>query len=531
MALINGKLLSDSGLGGYKQLLIALAGSVFGTVIIFVVTRSGGIGSSIGLIFIVLGAAIWIMAWRNWEFGVQALLVVVVIEGAIRKWFLPSFSEFVYFYKDILMLILLSSYLSQREKLVLLVKPRLKMFLATLTAFILYCIAVVGNPSLPHPLVGLFGIKAYCLYIPLFFIVPRMLTSKEKLVGFLRWYLVIALPVALIGMMQFMEPMTAPINQYAWSEEAIQSTANVTGSESVVASFKDAEGNDYVRITSTFSYISGLTVFLPTMFALLLGITSLRSTRGLPGKVRSVYYLAMGAVIVAALMSGSRAAILVMIVIAVFYYSFISLKDLFRKLRQVLIAGVLIYIALVVFFPQAYDAFYTRTFQSDENVEEGLRRIYEAFNLPIEEAGYAGAFGYGVGAAQNAVPTLMSALNLPFMGERIPIAYEVESARIVLELGVVGYILYMLMRLCLLVIIWRTTMSIQDAESKTLALVSLGALLMPLVYGGAMISHTQNIYQWFLAGVPLALLNAERMSKEVRRPNSDSLFRRHLPTT
>ena len=43
----------------------------------------------------------------------------------------------------------------------------------------------------------------------------------------------------------------------------------------------------------------------------------------------------------------------------------------------------------------------------------------------------------------------------------------------------------------------------------------VAALVVPLVIGGAVANHTQNVYQWFLVGIVLALYNAERL--ELRR--------------
>jgi hypothetical protein len=106
----------------------------------------------------------------------------------------------------------------------------------------------------------------------------------------------------------------------------------------------------------------------------------------------------------------------------------------------------------------------------------------------------------------------MSKLNLPFMGEQIPIYYEGESGRVMLELGVVGYLLHVLLRLSILVTLLLVCFSIRDAESKSLAVAAFAALIFPLVLGGAVSQHTQNVYQWFLIGIPLAMLNAQKLS-------------------
>src|SRR5437867_3892167 len=52
----------------------------------------------VGAMLVVLLSAI------NWRISVKAALVLVVLEGAIRKWLFPQASEMVYFLKDFVLL-------------------------------------------------------------------------------------------------------------------------------------------------------------------------------------------------------------------------------------------------------------------------------------------------------------------------------------------------------------------------------------------------------------------------------------------
>jgi hypothetical protein len=487
----------------------ALFAGMLGLATIFSAIRVEVVSAVVAPLIIIAGGLLVIASWRDWELGIKSLLVILIIEGAVRKWFLPSASELVYFYKDFLMIVIVVSYLTKGRKTPFLIKHELKLFSVTLAAFALYAVASVSNPRLPHPLVGLLGVKAYLLYVPLAFLVPRMFTSKEKLVAFLKWYLIIALSVAALSAMQFVDsnPDSA-LNRYAWDAK----TAAATGMEMQVANFQDSAGSNYVRVTGPFSYLSGLAIYLPITFALLLGLISQRSIQALPKTFRWLYHIILAVVATTAFMTGSRGAVLDLILIALIFYGLASKKDLLRRLRQAVIGLVLVGVTLTVFFPQAFDALYTRAFGAEDQVKEGQGRFEEAYRLPFEEAAYAGAFGYGVGATQNATPVLMSKLNLPFIGEQIPIGYEGESGRVMLELGVVGYLLHVSLRLSILVTLLYACFSIRDIESKSLAVAALAALIFPLLVGGAVTQHTQNVYQWFLMGIPLAMLNAEKIS-------------------
>lgn len=493
-----------------------LAASALVTLAIYAAIRLEWVSIVAGPILVILGIALLLAAWRNWVFGVQALLVIVVFEGAVRKWFFPSASELVYFYKDFLMAAILIGYFARRNKPPLLIKRWVRPILIVLVAFCLYAVAVVANPRLPHPVVGLFGMKAYLLYIPLAFLVPRMFPTKEKVIRFLQWYLLIALPVVLVGALQFTSgEADTQVNRYAWEQESEEPAVR----SSDVAVFRDSDGTTYARVTGTFSYISGMSTYLPVVFALLLGFTSLDLPRNVARFQRWPYYIALAGVVAAAFMTGSRGAVAVLVVVALIFYSFTSLKHFKRRVTQAALGAGLIFVILTVAFPEALDAMKTRALGSEEQIAEGRDRILSLFQLPLHEATYAGAFGYGIGATQNSVPAIMNRLNLSFRGDRIPVYYEGEAGRVMLDLGVVGYLLHLLLRLVLLFTLWRIALNVRDSASRPLVIACVSVLTIHLFVGGAIVSHTQNVFQWFLVGICFALLNAEKLQETEAESN------------
>ncbi len=494
-----------------RPVLLTLAASFLGLIFVQLATQASGLSGILAPIMIAGAVGLLAVSFRNWQLGVQSLLVILIVEGAIRKWFLPSASDMVYFYKDGLMIVILLGYLRQSRKTPLLIKGRISLFSATAYIFVLYavaamvefCLVYIVSSDKPHPLIGLLGLKAYCLYIPLAFIVPRMFSDKEKLIRFLKWYSLIVLSVAALSAMQFLNPdHTSSINKYA---------REVPDSITDIAVFHDAAGTYYVRVTGPFSFVSGLTTYLPTMFALLLGLISLRR-KDMSAWLKALYYAAVAGAVVATFMSGSRAPVITLIIIALVFYSFTSIKHLFSRLVQITALGSLIFGATYFMFPEAFGAFYERAFGGEERINEGLERMYEPFTIPVEEAYYAGASGYGIGTTQNSVPAVMAMFNPGYSGNLIPLPYEGEQGRVMLELGVIGFIIYTLFRLVLILTVVQICFSIRDPESKILAFGILCALIAPLLFGGSIVSHTQNVYQWFLVGALLALANAERIA-------------------
>jgi len=101
----------------------------------------------------------------NWRRAVKAVLVISVLEGAIRKWLLPEASDLIYFLKDI---VLVTVYINYFALLKNSRNFRLKNNFINSLILILagWCIFQVLNPSLGSPVVGLFGLRGYLFYIP-----------------------------------------------------------------------------------------------------------------------------------------------------------------------------------------------------------------------------------------------------------------------------------------------------------------------------------------------------------------------------
>ena len=96
----------------------------------------------------------------------------------------------------------------------------------------------------------------------------------------------------------------------------------------------------------------------------------------------------------------------------------------------------------------------------------------------------------------------------------MPPIREDEPFRVMLELGIIGYILYCLMRFALIIMLWKISLSIRDKESKSLSVAISAVLTIHLFMGGGVVVHTQNVFQWFLIGVCIALANIEALRQD-----------------
>src|SRR5215510_3821029 len=180
------------------------------------------------------------LAIRYWQRALFGVFVLMVFEGALRKWAFPWAQAQIYLVKDMILLgVYLGFILDGRRKLpspkgVDLIKNVLGL------SFVFGCFEVL-NPNSPSIMVGLVGVKTYFLYAPVAFILPYAITSREHLFDLLRRYLIMAIPVAVLGFLQIMAGPESSLNTYVSHSE---------DSEAVLATFGQEE--ELVRTSGTF---------------------------------------------------------------------------------------------------------------------------------------------------------------------------------------------------------------------------------------------------------------------------------------
>lgn len=427
------------------------------------------------LLGLVVAIVIVAISASNWRRSLAVVFLLVVIEGALRKWFLPQFSDLLYFLKD---LVLLGAYLrffllSNKPARLSLRSYYIKFFLF-LSA--VWCIFQAFNPSLGSPIVGLFGLRGYLFYVPLMWLIPNLFKTEEDLYRALRWYLLLVIPVGILGIVQFFSPVSSSLNIYAGG---IDPTAGFSGT-------------DRLRITGTFPYISGYAVYLSVCFAVLVPLL----LRPQPRRWRWVGIAAMALTVANSLMTGSRGVVLFE---GLFIASFIFLLWLRKPvqiqghIRRFILPVLISTIVLMRWLRPAFDAFASRSTSADNLVD----RVANSFTvLPYFQL--KGMDGYGVGATHQATSVLRSVLGLS-SGETIPIGFESEIGRIALELGPFGFLLWYGLRLVLLWALFRVFWKLRHPFLQQLALAAF--LTHAILLTGQLVVHNVfSIYYWSLSG-------------------------------
>jgi len=430
------------------------------------------------IFLVLLGAAVAVWSVKRWRLAVQIGIVLLVFEGAIRKWLLPGSQDLVYFAKDVFFLGSYLGFLQARERLRLRY-PQAPVLYAGLALGAAVGLFEVFNPRLPNFLVGLLGFKAYFLYVPLLFVVPAVFPDDLALARFLKRYVLLAFPVGLLSIAQFFSPPGSVLNTYAQATD--------------LSSISTFGSSKFVRTTGTFSYISGYTSFLLAMTILLLMILTATRWRF---KRNLAVYAALGTTMLGMLMSGSRGPIFLLALVFPLYWwlAVVREKQSGKTFVRLLLGLGLLAAGLSSAGEEAVTAFSQRASAS----EDVSSRFTSPFTSPVDMLPYAGPLGYGIGSTHQAATAVTKGI-VPYswLGNAAP---ESESGRVMLELGPVGFLLVYAVRLALALFTFRQALRLRTSFHRAVAISALLFFLIQIP-GGVVFEVTAGVYYWFLAGL------------------------------
>jgi len=450
------------------------------------------------------GAAFW--CFRRWWSAVRWILVLLVFEGAIRKWLLPGQQQLVYLAKDVLFAAIVAGYVTSRMRAR---RVRISpLVVIPLLGCALWGALEILNPKLPSILVGVFGWKAYFWYAPLLWIVPAAFRDLEDLEKFLRRYVLLVIPIVVLGLIQFRSPTTSAINRYAWGEEEGVGRIATFGAQSAA------------RVTGTFTYISGYTTYLVAMGVMLLIVLGLRGFR-LRGS--GAEWLAFLSLPIGIFVSGSRGP-LVLLAGVLPLFILLARRGVGAKAGAVmrLVVGAAVAAALTSYIAMpALEAFVLRATSTGENV--ALRAI-DPFIGPVKIIDESGMLGYGIGATHQAAGNLVRGM-LPGSWLEGLVA-ETESTRVMIEIGPVGFLLHFMYRVALVGVVAAAARRAKLQRSRVTALGSALFLLAQLP-GAIVFNVYAGIFFWFFAGCAFLAAAEEREAAPLKRV-PDGVMERNL---
>jgi hypothetical protein len=333
---------------------------------------------------------------------------LLIAEGALRKWALPSLSAPLLVIRDPLVLLIYVQALRCRR---FPFNGAILTFFVLLTSFVLLAFFQMISGVGGGPVVAAYGLRTNFLHLPLIFVIPQVFSYLD-VVKLGRWMLILSIPMAGLMVWQFLSPPESWLN-------------NATMADTQQISFVLGK----VRPAGTFSFATGAAHFfvLATAF-LIYGLAEPRA-----GYPRWLLGASLLGIIIAHPVSGSRLLVLgcALAVVAAIAFPLLCKAGSSKILGvAALICGVLAAFSLTSFFREAMAVFATRwNDASGGNLNESLGgRLLGGFLEPFALIPQVGLFGRGIGMGTNVASTLMT-------GAAQFLLAEGEWSRVIMEAG------------------------------------------------------------------------------------------------
>jgi hypothetical protein len=411
---------------------------------------------------------------------VYAYFVLLIFEGALRKWALPSLEGPLLIIRDPLVACIYGLALRRG------IWPWDRWMLAVIALTILSLLAslAVGCPLM----ITLFGERTDYWQIPLILLLPEIFTREDvKRIG--RWMLLLLPGMAVLALFQF---RAGPGH---WLNATTGGGANNQAQQLYAAAGR-------VRPSGTFSFVTGMVSFLALGSAFIF--------QGfLIGAGRRLLWPATVALVLALGISGSRSAILYVAIVAV-AAGVASIHDPARLRRTAapLAAALLAYGMLHFFsdFRAGLNVERTR-FDSAGGLQEGiLYRWLGDMRLAWESEWSSPLLGRGLGIGTNVGAGLAT-------GSRQFLLAEGEWARVIEESGPVLGLAFITLRVAIAIRLLRYALRALRARDDVLPLLLLAAGSMDLVLG-QWGQSTVSGFAVFTAGICFAAGKNEVVNEE-----------------
>jgi len=435
--------------------------------------------------------------------------LLLIFEGTLRKWVLPSYGQWLFFVRDPIVLVIY--WLALRGSLLPWRSPLLAVGVGfAFLGFLMIGVQAAGVASgiAKWPILAVYGWRNYFLYIPLPFVIARVVRERD-LQRFTKIALVLAIPIAMLVLMQFRASPDAPIN-VGFGATAAQQYHGLTVDV------------NHTRPSGPFTSDVGQKEFTVTTLALLLAMWIAPARRRLIKPVLLI--VATCALLTCLAVSGSRGAILASaVVVAAAVASGPFVRSSGTSARAVLLPALLVLAAVLLYpivFPEGYATFMNRWTEAQmaelQTFHGGLlgRALYSFYDFTFL-FGDTPLPGYGMGLAGDAALTL---------GVVIPGFHgwaESDWARHIVDLGPIVGVAFILYRVALVAWLGGVCLTGARRVGSQLPLLLFASCALDLLSGELTGNGVVNGFAWLFSGLSLAA--AGFGSQEVAEPSPSRL--------
>lgn len=420
---------------------------------------------------------------------------LLIFEGALRKWLLPSLSAPLLIIRDPVAIAIV--YLGWKSKRI----PQNFLTLAYVVVLMVFCgiatvqilTGVISSKLLIGTAVVAYGMRTNLLHIPLIFIIGRALDESDVLkIG--RFLLMLALPMAVLMALQYKAPPTAWINT-----GTVWFTA---GANEKISQLTSAGG--HIRPPGTFTFITGAAHFWELVTAFV--IYAFSRLRLYPSWL---CWISAGSLIVAATVSGSRTLVLScgLVVLFAVLIAMVRAQLMVRTSRIIFpLVVVLMLVAQLSVVQEGAKTFADRWQEADAADNHGVEgRALGYFTKAWPAMFETPFFGFGIGLGTNVGATLATGKTEFVLGEE-------EWVRVIQEAGAIGGVLFLLFRISVACSIATQAFCTALRGRRTLAWLLAGAAFHSVI--NEPLSQPTNLgFMVLMAGLCIA---ATRLPESVR---------------
>ncbi|HEX8607411.1 MAG TPA: hypothetical protein VF679_02085 [Pedobacter sp.] len=361
---------------------------------------------------------------KNLKIGIWAYFLLLILEGALRKWALPGLATPLLIVRDPIAIWLLYQSIASG-----IFKPNIYVYLL----WILTTIAFLTTMFFGHGdvTVALFGARIFAFHFPVIFVIARVF-DRGDVIAVGKWLLWISIGMTLLVAAQFFSPQSAWINR------------GIAG-DSAGSGFSGAAG--FYRVPGTFSFTNGLSLFYGFVAAFVFYFWIDNKDKKVP---QYLLLISTFSLLAAVPLSISR-TVLFEIAVSMAFLIVVAIRN--PKFLGSLVAIIAVAALLLVglsnfsFFQTATMAF-TERFTTANEGEGGLEGVFIDRFL----GGMVGAltsdqslpfWGQGLGMGTNAGAKLLT-------GNTDYLISEGEWGRLIGEMGLILGLSFILLRLFLL---------------------------------------------------------------------------------
>jgi hypothetical protein len=514
-----------------NQSLVGVCVLVFGLLLAWEVGWRLAEGDMKSIIFTALGfigCAIVVTTLRNWRTGFYLFFVWMMFEDLVRKYMGNNLA--VFFGKDILLaFVYVALYVEIRRGREKAFRPP---FLFALSIFFWLGVLQVFNPNSPHILYGLLGFKVYFYYVPLMFVGYALIRTDADLLRLLTANALIAGLIAALGTFQailgntFLNPAKLDPN--------LEGLGNLYKSTPLSGRIFSLPDSVFVSSGRYAEYLVWTFIVVMATAAYLLLHPSGR---------RTIIFAVVGVLGVATLLSGSRSAVVgvaasSLVLSAAFLWGapwrWGQAHRRVRAIRRSLIVAALSLAALLLLFPEEAGsriAYYSETLNPNSSAYEGVNRSwdYPIHNLLDAFRDPNWVLGNGIGTTTLGGQYVANVLGT----QTLRIAVEEGYGQLIIEMGILGPILWILWTAVLLYSSWKVVRALRNTRLFPIAIAIMWyafLLLYVFTYAGLAPyeNYISNVFLWLLVGVLFRLPDllsglAGPVAVPTRRPSRGGL--------